>query len=229
MLGFEDQFDQTGESVLNRRWMSLGVVALVALAASCGDGGPVAPDLPPFPSVTLPTPGAGVSPTATLVSPAATVGPTGGISATATSTGGENSSTTVAQPTHPPAPRERAGGVGGLLDYLDQALDPADRARAEEAIEALDEQIQSDPLDGLAFFGRGVTYTQLREFDRALSDYNQAARLMPYFPDTYVARAVALLALGDSVAAMNDLALAAELGYSPAPLLEAFRGMIYPR
>ncbi len=58
-------------------------------------------------------------------------------------------------------------------------------------------------------------YSDLRQYEHAITDYNEAIRLNPQEAKAYHNRGIAYEALGNSIQAEQDYAKAKELGYRP--------------
>src|SRR5215468_7910337 len=54
-----------------------------------------------------------------------------------------------------------------------------DKASGDDAIAACSRLLQRNPNNAIAYSNRGLAYNLNGEYDRALSDYDQAARLDP--------------------------------------------------
>lgn len=94
--------------------------------------------------------------------------------------------------------------------------------RYDAAIEAFSRAILAGDLEpealAITFNNRGVAYSELGDYDRAIKDYQQALTLVPKDPTAvknlriaYVRRAAAAARLGDQTAALADYDRAIEL------------------
>lgn len=93
------------------------------------------------------------------------------------------------------------------------AMDRRDFSAAVEAYgRAIDSgDIFSDQVLSMAHFNRGRSYFQLREFDKAIADYDVFIRLRPNFAGGYYNRFVAFEEKGDGKQALEDLKTAHRL------------------
>jgi tetratricopeptide (TPR) repeat protein len=98
---------------------------------------------------------------------------------------------------------DRYSGPG--VAYFDRALKEIDRGNLEGAIRALDAAVKADPQMWMVWFARGQVYMQLRKYDSALLDINEAGRLKPQFKRTFVIRAEIYRDLGRCADALADL------------------------
>jgi tetratricopeptide (TPR) repeat protein len=77
--------------------------------------------------------------------------------------------------------------------------------RWDEAIEACSRQIASSPDSGPAYSNRGLAYLQKNELDRALADFDMAARIAPQEPSILINRSSVQHKMGRSDLALADL------------------------
>jgi tetratricopeptide (TPR) repeat protein len=99
----------------------------------------------------------------------------------------------------------------GVVHHLKGALEKA-IADYTEAI-----RLGHPRIEG-AFRNRGVAYTALGRFAEAISDLDEAIRRKPDFVDAYCDRARARNALGQSDAALEDLAAVERIAANDAPM-----------
>ena len=100
-------------------------------------------------------------------------------------------------------PVERYYGNGGV--YFDRACRELDRNNLEGAHQALDAAIQADPKMWPAWYARASVNLELRRYDPAVRDCNEAGRLKPQFKRTFIVRAEALAHLNRCTEALADL------------------------
>jgi tetratricopeptide (TPR) repeat protein len=103
--------------------------------------------------------------------------------------------------------------------YLDPSLAPAYTARATyyrlagdyaKALPDLDHSIQLDPsVDN--YFQRGQVYAALKQYEKAIADYDRSILERHDAPYVYLARSTAKRALGDEEGYRRDQQTAAEL------------------
>jgi tetratricopeptide (TPR) repeat protein len=75
----------------------------------------------------------------------------------------------------------------------------------KKAIEYLNEAIRLEPDYATeAYHNRGVAYADLKDYSRAIQDYDQALRLKPDFADAYTGRGIAYNKLGQHQRAIED-------------------------
>ncbi len=72
-------------------------------------------------------------------------------------------------------------------------------------------QVQLNPEDATAYNNRGNVYADLKDYQKAISDYNEAIRLNPEYADAYYNRGVAYNLQGNSRSALESFRKAAEL------------------
>ncbi|MGD0899573.1 MAG: tetratricopeptide repeat protein [Thermoguttaceae bacterium] len=69
--------------------------------------------------------------------------------------------------------------------------------------------------DATSYYNRGIIYVHTSEWDKAISDFNDAIRLDPKSGMAYYGRGFAYYKKGDQAKADEDFATAKELGYKP--------------
>jgi tetratricopeptide (TPR) repeat protein len=74
------------------------------------------------------------------------------------------------------------------LSSLAGLILPLSMARAATGHNQLTKVIALNPDDANAYLNRGVTYFKLKQYDKALSDFNKAIALNPYDPPAYYNR-----------------------------------------
>lgn len=72
--------------------------------------------------------------------------------------------------------------------YLELAVIYTDKEDHLQAIELLSKAINSDKEYSFAFYNRANTYMLLKEYDKALSDYDNALMLRPIWPEAHYNR-----------------------------------------
>ncbi len=80
------------------------------------------------------------------------------------------------------------------------------------ARQLFDEAIELDPQNAEAWYQRGNTYTDIGDFDQALSDYNEAIRLKPTYADAYFNRGLVKKYMGNDDGACADFRQSHNLG-----------------
>ena len=75
-----------------------------------------------------------------------------------------------------------------------------------------DEAILLDLQLAVAYGNRGLAYSKLGQYQKAIAEYDEAIRLNPEYRYAYLGRGFAFQALGDSIKAEQDFAKAKELG-----------------
>jgi tetratricopeptide (TPR) repeat protein len=98
------------------------------------------------------------------------------------------------------------------LKKLDALWDGKKYTHPKKAIEYLNNIIKLKPNEAVAYYNRGVIYSELGQYQRAIEDYNQAIRLKPDFGQVYTNRAVIYLNRGDKKQGCPDAQKACKLG-----------------
>jgi len=111
--------------------------------------------------------------------------------------------------------------IGEAYYTLAGGLDPA------KAISYLDQAIAHDPENGDYYGERGFEYHRLKDYDRALSEYEKALALNPRSSLAYSARARTLVEKGDDAGALADLDRA--IAIAQEPFLYTNKAEIYLR
>lgn len=68
------------------------------------------------------------------------------------------------------------------------------------------------PNDAMKYYGRGFAYTKLREYKRAIPDYDEAIRLKPDYVVAYNNRGLNYLLLKKAKLGCRDIKKACSLG-----------------
>ena len=98
---------------------------------------------------------------------------------------------------------ERYSGPG--VAYFHRAIQEIDRGNLQGAIPALDAALKADPKMWMVWLARGQVHMQLKHYELALRDVNEAGRLKPQFKRTFIIRAEILRNLGRCGDALADL------------------------
>ena len=61
-----------------------------------------------------------------------------------------------------------------------------------QKLSKLNDSIEADQNFGLAFNERGITYANLGEYEKAVTDYDRALEILPEFPELYFNKALSL-------------------------------------
>jgi tetratricopeptide (TPR) repeat protein/pimeloyl-ACP methyl ester carboxylesterase len=88
--------------------------------------------------------------------------------------------------------------------YRHQAIALMTEQKYPEAMAAADRAIALNPRSALAFLFRGFVEAHMARYDRAVSDYSEAIRLLPTFALAYKARIVAYRKLGKAKESAAD-------------------------
>ena len=91
------------------------------------------------------------------------------------------------------------------LRHHNTGVELARHGRLDEAIAEYDAGIALDPSISSLYYARAKAYTELRQFQPALTDLNKALELDPDKPQYYYERAVVYHALGDRARAEADV------------------------
>jgi Tfp pilus assembly protein PilF len=106
-------------------------------------------------------------------------------------------------------------------DYLNSAVAHVRSKETDEALNDLNEAIELDPRNAMAFLLRGNLRERKKEVEQALSDYNEAIKLAPDAPGMEVGynnRSVMRLSRGDIAGAHEDINNAIRLNPRAAAL-----------
>jgi len=95
--------------------------------------------------------------------------------------------------------------VRGIVLGLTLATTLIGHGDIQEQIVAVTRQLQQDPSNAVLYLKRGELYRAVREWERALSDYDRAAQLRPDLPAVDLARGRTLLAAGRPEPALGAL------------------------
>jgi len=87
--------------------------------------------------------------------------------------------------------------------------------KTEEALTELSRSIQLHPTVD-AYYQRGQVYAMLRDYPKAIEDYDRSITEKPEAPYVYRARAVARTAIGDEAGAAEDRAIADGIEHIPS-------------
>ncbi|MGA0559877.1 tetratricopeptide repeat protein [Larkinella sp. VNQ87] len=91
-------------------------------------------------------------------------------------------------------------------DKLAEGRSLMQQGKFREAISPLNDAINADASNYEAFNSRGVAYFELKDYENALLDYEQAIKLNPEFYKPYYNRAKLKTARGETDAALKDYA-----------------------
>jgi tetratricopeptide (TPR) repeat protein len=94
--------------------------------------------------------------------------------------------------------------VGTLDEQLNAAFSLFENGDYQETIDAASAIIESNPDAAEAYLLRGVAYTQLNNFNRAIDDFTRSIRILPYDWTSYTFRADAYAQSGKIAEALND-------------------------
>lgn len=92
--------------------------------------------------------------------------------------------------------------------YIDIGIIKINDSRYEEAIEALNNAVEVDETQPLAYNLRGLAKKEIEDYKGALKDFNKAVELDSEDFDFYFNRANIKSTLGDSLGAIKDYLLA---------------------
>lgn len=104
------------------------------------------------------------------------------------------------------APRREAGSV-----YIQKASVYFLRGEQSEALAAYNQAIELSPHKPDAWYNRGVSYMEQKNFERSVADFSQAIALNPEFESAYLYRGKVLRQLGQGDAALRDFSRLIEL------------------
>lgn len=96
-------------------------------------------------------------------------------------------------------------------DMLDKGKELMKEGKFREALPFLNKSIERDNSNYEALNARGVVYYELKEFQNALLDYEQALKVKPDFYRPYYNRAMLKVAQNDADGALKDYAEAVRL------------------
>jgi tetratricopeptide (TPR) repeat protein len=102
---------------------------------------------------------------------------------------------------------------GLQIEYLSKAT-KTDGSR-ELQIEYLSKAIELNPQNALAYFCRGVTYSNLRQYRKAMDDYTKTIELNPLHANAYYYRGITYGILGENQKA-TDKAMEMNPGFAGA-------------
>ncbi|MBO0938442.1 tetratricopeptide repeat protein [Fibrella sp. HMF5335] len=116
-------------------------------------------------------------------------------------------------------------------DYLEQGRKLLREGKSREAVQVLNQAVEADADNAEALNTRGVAYFELKEYNNALLDYEQALKITPDFYSPYYNRALLKTTQGDVQGALKDYSEAIRLAPDTAKLAtsEAFlnRGQLF--
>jgi tetratricopeptide (TPR) repeat protein len=124
------------------------------------------------------------------------------------------------------------GGAAALLisilAVVSAAADDAATcaAKGANAVSACDSWIRQEPKNAVAYWDRGEIYRSKRDYDRAISDFNQAIKLDPKYAVAYNGRGEAYYNKHQYDRAMADFEKAFKLDPQYWPAIVG-RGMVY--
>jgi len=79
--------------------------------------------------------------------------------------------------------------------------------------------LRINPENAPAWYARGVAYTYMKDYDKAIRDYSEAIRLNPSYAQAYNNRAVAYYMKKDIARAQEDMRKLQAMGYPVDPLM----------
>jgi hypothetical protein len=94
-----------------------------------------------------------------------------------------------------------------------------------DELKGLDERVRRNTRDAVAFYRRGQFYARYAQFNRAISDFDEAIRLKPDDPEALNNRCWARIMLGDTTKALQDCNEALKLRPAYGDALDS-RGLI---
>lgn len=89
-------------------------------------------------------------------------------------------------------------------ELLNEALIDLQNGDFEDVIEKMEQVIEVDSSNALAFIVRGIAHIQLEDHDEAIDDFSVAIDLEPWQMDSYLFRANAYALVGDNERALSD-------------------------
>jgi len=104
----------------------------------------------------------------------------------------------------PPSPSGERSRADQARERAEEAARKASEGRHAEAIEELDEALELDPNDAVAYTDRGFSRFQLGRHAEAIEDCDRALQLDPYATFGYLTRGMAKAELGRYVEAIAD-------------------------
>lgn len=99
--------------------------------------------------------------------------------------------------------------------YYYRGMIKYEKYELNEALEDFTKAISLEP-DCRKLIGRGSTYRQLGQFDKAMEDFTEAEKYDKESPELHYQRGVTLVSMGEKMAAKEDLQKAAEVGMEDA-------------
>ncbi len=133
------------------------------------------------------------------------------------STTASNNNTFDVQSARPPSPP--ACVVANVAPPKPTGTPPSDELRG------LDDRVRRNTRDAVAFYRRGQFYARYGQFNRAISDFDEAIRLKPDDPEALNNRCWARTMLGDTAKALQDCNEALKLRPAYGDALDS-RGLI---
>jgi tetratricopeptide (TPR) repeat protein len=96
-------------------------------------------------------------------------------------------------------------------DYYDQGVELLNAGKAVDAIPFFDQAIRLKPQYAQAYNNRAIAYHLLRQFNRALTDYNLAIQINPKLTEAYYNRGITFNEIGQMSRAVDDFTQAINL------------------
>ena len=103
-----------------------------------------------------------------------------------------------------------------LMALKNKSIASVNLKKYDEAIFDLTNLIKKDGKNPSLFLQRGNCFLASQNFEKALSDYNQAIQIKKDFGEAYFNRANIYSNIQNSKQACKDIKYAAEIGYEPA-------------